>query len=499
VEGAVSSFQPAGHQAWALLAFHGWTDGHILDTVNLDCASIHIFGSFYKNCEAFLSQNSDDGCHGRFQITATDKHTLIHKRECRRKDIGESPGSTKMEQLSISTHSSTETASQPLLSDFHLETIEANGITHRVATVKGYHPRDKSGGTLILLLHGWPEGWYAWRHQLRALAKAGYVVCAPDMRGFGGTSAPTAVRDYRIDILCQDVVSVAHTILGDSRKIIPIGHDFGAYVAWHLALLHPDMVTAVCGMAVPFLGHSPSKEGLLVKLQSSYAYGKSLPQPPYCASPEEQEQSLFHYMLYHNLEHAAEQFDRNAYEALYRIYYYRPGIPSDPPGVTSKKMFLQGAASIAERNNIGSSVPLDARSSAGMWDRAPRPKEFPSWQGKDDFTYMLQQYRDSGFAGGLNWYKVIDANWAHTKPLLKGKKIVQPALFMCGKEDRVVLNIHGGLENVVKGMERHCTQLLKFVALEDTGHWCQQEQPETVNRQLLGFLKSVSACSLSKL
>jgi pimeloyl-ACP methyl ester carboxylesterase len=169
-------------------------------------------------------------------------------------------------------------------------------------------------------------------------------------------------------------------------------------------------------------------------------------------------------------------------------------------------MFLRGAASSGSssiehqqhKNNGSISMPLDARSSAGMWDRAPRPKEFPSWQGKEEFAYMLQQYRDSGFAGGLNWYKIMDANWAHTKPLLKGKKIAQPALFVCGREDRVVLNIHGGLENVEKGMQRH-TQLLKFVALDDTGHWCQQEQPETVNRELLEFLKSADARSLSKL
>lgn len=404
----------------------------------------------------------------------------------------------------MSSENQNQQLSSSCTSDFELQTIVANGIIHRVATLKGYHPKEKKYANavseaaiprvLILLLHGWPEGWYSWQHQLRALGKANFAVCAPDMRGFGGTAAPPHVRDYRIDVLCRDVISVAaHPSMGGYPKIIPIGHDFGAYVAWHLALLHPESVVAVCGMSVPFLGHSPSNEGVLSKLQSTN-YGRSLPQAPYCASPEEQRQSLFQYMLYHNLEHAAEQFDLNAYEALYRTYYYRQGVPSDPPNVTSKKMF-PGAI----KQQQGKQQPLDARSAVGMWDRAPRPRAFPSWTSEEDFEYMLQQYRHSGFAGGLNWYKVMDANWAYTKPLIKGKKIHQPALFVCGKEDFVVLKIHGGLKNVVRGMEIHCNQLLNVVLLDDTGHWCQQEQPERTNLELFTFMKAVTTGSLSKL
>lgn len=365
---------------------------------------------------------------------------------------------------------------KPVTAPFRLQTIHANGITHRVATVKG-HPPQNALPFLIVLLHGWPEGWFTWRHQLKALAEAGFAVCAPDMRGFGGTSAPPEVRDYRIDILCKDVLSIAYKM--GFRKILPVGHDFGSYVSWHLALLHPNSVVGVCGMALPYMGHSPAREGLLSKLQTSF--GNSLPQPPYCATRKEQEKALFHYILYHSLDHAGEQYNLNAYEALYRIYFFRPDIPSDPPKVKSKLMFPY---------HSDHQYPLDARSSPGMWARVPRPKRFPSWQSEQEFQYMLHQYEKSGFQGGLNWYKVMDANWAYLRQY-KGRKISQPALFLCGKEDRVVLQLHGGLENVVRGMKKHCGGGTEVVALQDTGHWCQQEQPDKVNRELLDFVNQV--------
>ena len=370
---------------------------------------------------------------------------------------------------------------------FELFTVKANGIRHRVASVKGCPPTRSAGlrpVSLVMLLHGWPESWYSWRHQLLALASAGYPVVAPDMRGFGGTDAPAHVRDYTVDRLCLDVLGIAES-LGYSH-ITVIGHDFGSYLAWHLALLHPKRVVAVCGMSVPYLGHSPRQESLLARLQRQF--GTCLPESPYCASRNEQDNAKFHYILHHNLPHVAEEYDRNCEEVLYRLYSFKPGVDCEPPDLTEKSMFPQGSRDV----NAESGGLLDARSAPGFWARLPRPRALASFLTPDDFQYIVQQYRETGFAGGLKWYQALDANWFRTRDL-KGKKVEQPSLFLVGAEDRDVLSNNGGLDNIIRGMRQSCSKLTKCIILPDTGHWLQQERYVEINSALLKFLEEVSS------
>jgi len=392
-----------------------------------------------------------------------------------------------------SAHSLTATATgmAGVLQGFELCALEANGIRHRVATVKGFPPTPRTGTIrlqphatpLVMLLHGWPESWYSWRNQLIALAAAGYPVCAPDMRGFGGTDAPTGVEDYTVDTLCLDVLGIADSL--GYTKIIAIGHDFGSYLAWHLALLHPEQVVAVCGMSVPYLGHSPSQEPLLARLQRHF--GTSLPNSPYCATRKEQEDAKFHYILHHNLPHVAEEYDRNCEEALYRLYSFKkPRADDDPPEVTDKHMFPLNCRTV----NVDPRRPLDARSAPGFWARLPRPRCLPSFLSPVDFRYFVTQFRERGFAGGLKWYQVMDANWFHTRHL-KGKKIQQPSLFIVGADDRSVLTNHGGMESVVRGMKQNCSNLSECIILSETGHWIQQECHREVSAELLKFLEKV--------
>ena len=369
------------------------------------------------------------------------------------------------------------------LKDFEFFTVKANDISHRVAVVKGFLPLPRAreeGLPLLMLLHGWPESWYSWRHQLVALAAAGYAGCAPDMRGFGGTDAPADVGEYTVDKLCLDVVGIANSL--GFENIIVIGHDFGSYLAWHLALLHPEAVVAVCGMSVPYLGHSPKQEPLLSRLQRHY--GTCLSKSPYYASRQEQEKSKFHYILHHNLPHVEEEYDRNCEEALYRLYSFKkPAVDDEPAEVSDKHMFPPGYRYIAGDDQ----EILDARSAPGFWARLPRPTSLPSFLSPNDFQYFVTQYHERGFAGGLKWYQAMDANWFRTQHL-RHKKVEQPSLYIVGAEDRAVLNNHGGLENVVRGMRQNCSNLLDCTVLPNAGHWVQQEQPKEVNRALFEFL-----------
>ena len=369
--------------------------------------------------------------------------------------------------------------------------VQANSINHRVAAVRGFPPSPSASLTasrnvpLIMLLHGWPESWYSWRHQLLVLADAGYHVCAPDMRGYGDTDAPMAVEEYTIDVLCKDVIQIAQQL--GYLTIIVVGHDLGAYLAWHIALLHRDCVLAVCAMSIPYMGHSPSNMPMLTQLQQ--VWGKSLTEEPYCARKDEQESAHFHYILHHNLPYADQEYNKNTYEALYRLYTMRPSAAQDPPEMTDKFMFPTSHR-VSEQ--------LDARSAPGLWARLPRSFDFPDWLTTVEFEYYVREFQRNGFAGGLSWYKALDANWFQTRHL-QGEVVQQPALFIVGEHDTMVLENHGGMNRIIKAVRKNCKALISLVVLPKTGHWIQQERPNEVNEALLAFLDSLPVELLSKL
>src|SRR6184192_337531 len=130
-------------------------------------------------------------------------------------------------------------------------------MQHRTFSINGIrmHVAEQGSGPLVLLCHGFPESWYSWRHQLSALAAAGYHAVAPDMRGYGGTDRPDDIGQYTLLHLVGDMVGLVDA-LGEDTAVI-VGHDWGAPVAWHAALLRPDRFRAVAGLSVPFRGRSP--------------------------------------------------------------------------------------------------------------------------------------------------------------------------------------------------------------------------------------------------
>jgi len=132
-------------------------------------------------------------------------------------------------------------------------------VQHRVVETNGIrlHVAEQGEGPLVLLCHGFPESWYSWRHQLRALAEAGFHAVAPDMRGYGQSEAPAEIERYTLLHLVGDMVGLLDA-LGASTAVIA-GHDWGAPVAWHAALLRPDRFRAVIGLSVPFRARGSSR------------------------------------------------------------------------------------------------------------------------------------------------------------------------------------------------------------------------------------------------
>ncbi len=156
---------------------------------------------------------------------------------------------------------------------------QIEGVTHRVVDVGGLsmHIAEAGTGPLVLLLHGFPESWYSWRHQLVALAAAGYHAVAPDQRGYGRTGGPDDAESYTMLHLVGDVIGLMDA-LGAEQAVLA-GHDWGAPVAWNTALLRPDRIRGVIGLSVPYSprGSTPPVEMLRALRPRSRCCGRYSP------------------------------------------------------------------------------------------------------------------------------------------------------------------------------------------------------------------------------
>src|SRR5262249_51106962 len=312
--------------------------------------------------------------------------------------------------------------------------IESNGIRLRIA--------EEGRGPLVLLLHGWPESWYSWRHQLPALAAAGYHAVAPDMRGFGGSAKPAAVAEYDIQHVTADVVGIIDA-LGEKTAVV-VGHDWGAIVAWQCLLLHPSRFTGLVTMSVPYGGRPP--ESIVETLRK--AHGDN-----------------FFYILYFQEPGAAEkEFDADPRGIISRLYQ-SPGAPREAPTVT------------------------DLKRAAGGWiPRLGAPKALPAWLTQADLDYVVSEFTAAGFRGGINYYRNFHRNW-ETTPQLAGIKISQPVLFIAGEKDNVIRGANA--EQLTALMQKATTDLRGVKVLPGAGHWIQQERPDESNAAILEFLKGL--------
>ncbi|KJC35638.1 epoxide hydrolase [Bradyrhizobium sp. LTSP885] len=306
-------------------------------------------------------------------------------------------------------------------------TISANGIDMFV--------REAGLGRLVVLCHGWPELSYSWRHQIDALADAGFRVVAPDMRGFGRTSAPAEVGAYTIFDTVGDMVALV-AALGEKQAAI-IGHDWGAPVAWHAALFRPDVFTKVAGLSVP-----PPFRGRGRPLQTLRESGIT----------------NFYWQYFQPPGVAEAEFERDIAHTM-RLVLGR-GI-SDP-----NSMFVDEAK--------------------GFLGNLPGGQPLPAWLSEADIAEFAAGYAVSGFRGGLNWYRNLDRNWELTAPW-QDAQIRQPSLFMAGSNDSVIKGLIGAKR--VADMERVLPNLKQKRIIDGAGHWIQQERPDEVNAALIAFLK----------
>jgi len=317
----------------------------------------------------------------------------------------------------------------------HTRIIANNGLRMRIAEA------GVVGNPLVILAHGWPESWYSWRHQIDALAGAGFHIIAPDMRGFGATDAPFDVHAYDIVHLAADMAGIVDEVGADQAVIV--GHDWGSLVAWHAALLHPDRFRAVAALSVPYFG---------------------LPQEAPTKIWKQRHGDRFYYILYHQEPGVAEaEYDATP-EGLLRMLYSSPATPRPPPVIT------------------------DQHKDAGGWiGRWGIPKALPQWLSEDDLDYYVGEFTRAGFRGGVNYYRNFDRNHELMENIDPVVKI--PALFIVGDLDLVIAGMDR--EHLEQRMRPVVPHLRDIKWLEGAGHWIQQERPKDCNQYLLSFLQNL--------
>jgi len=319
-----------------------------------------------------------------------------------------------------------------------------NGLTHRTVEANGIrmHLAERGEGPLVLLCHGFPESWYSWRHQLTALAEAGFHAVAPDMRGYGQTDQPQAIDRYTLLHLVGDMVGLLDA-LGEERAVIA-GHDWGAPVAWLSAQLRPDRFRGVIGLSVPFRAREPVRPTTL------------MPQT---------EDAVF-----------------------YQLYFQTPGVAEAEYERNARTVFRAGLIAIS-----GDAPPdtrpfgmMPRRGSPFRWDAEPPP--LPGWLTEADVDFYTAEFTRAGFRGGLNYYRNIDRNWELLAPF-DGLPITVPALYLAGDRDPVVH--FPGMDRHIANLARFVPQLRQTIILPGCGHWTQQERAAEVNTAMLEFLKAL--------
>lgn len=319
----------------------------------------------------------------------------------------------------------------------NFQRINTNGIELNVV-VEGLGP-------LVILLHGFPQCSFLWRHQIDPLVQAGYTVAVPDQRGYGTSDAPIEVSEYMVRKLAGDVAGIAKE-LGFGEFIV-IGQDWGAPVAWHTALLHEDVCKAVMGMSVPY-----------ARLDDWDSW----------VNPPHADDGFWYIRYFQQKEIPEQEIETDLRNGLLRLYSTLSGEAPEGSWINQTR------------------YPRDAKLSDIL---LPANNDM-KWLSDEELNYYVRFFETGGLRGPINWYRAMPLNGANTQEL-STKKISQPAAFVAGAKDDV-LKYAGSNNEFLKAMEAWCSDLRFKTLIPGAGHWLQCEQPEATNKEILRFLEIVS-------
>ena len=319
-------------------------------------------------------------------------------------------------------------------------------ITHRFIDTNGIHMHiaEAGQGPLVVLLHGWPESWYSWRHQLTALAEAGYHVVAPDQRGYGQSDRPAEIEQYTQLHLVGDVLGILDA-LGEAQAAL-VGHDWGAIVAWNVALMRPDRIRGVVGLSVPYMPRGAAS--FLAMMRGMLG------------------------------------------ERFYMAYFQQPGVAEaelerDVRTTFRKLLYSNSGDAPADRLSPVWIVP----EGKGFLDLFLYPETLPAWLSQQDLDYYTSEFERTGFGGTLNWYRTFEKSWELMAPWT-GAPLLTPALYMVGEQDTFVRSPGG--QEMIASLPAFMPALKETILLPGCGHYIPQERPAEVNEALLAFLQDLA-------
>ncbi|XP_027919978.1 uncharacterized protein LOC114178335 isoform X2 [Vigna unguiculata] len=315
------------------------------------------------------------------------------------------------------------------------------GVEHRTVNVNGInmHIAEMGEGPLILFIHGFPDLWFSWRHQMKALASLGYRCVAPDLRGYGDTDVPPSTTAYTTLHVVGDLVGLLDEVAGGDEKVFVVGHDWGAMTAWNLSLFRPERIRALVNLSVAFTPRNPKRKPLDT-LRAVYG----------------NEYYICRFQETGNIEAEFEQIGTG--RVLKEFLTYRNPGPLYLP---------QGKA-------FGRSIDS--------------PLTLPSWLSEEECDYYVSKYQKTGFTGGLNYYRNLDLNWELTAPW-GGAKVKVPVKFIVGDLD-LTYNSPGAKDYIHKGgLKRDVPLLEDVVVIEGAGHFLHQERPDEITKHIYDFIK----------
>ena len=318
-------------------------------------------------------------------------------------------------------------------------------LRHRVVSANGIriHCVEQGDGPVVLLVHGFPESWYSWRHQLPALADAGYRAVAIDVRGYGRSSKPVAVDAYRMMNHVGDNVGVLDA-LGVDRAAV-VGHDWGSPIAANSALLRPDRFAALALLSVPY---SPR--------------GQTRPGDAFRAMAGDEE---FYIEYFQEPGRAEREIEADMRSWLLGFYIMASAdAPPTPDGATIATV----------------------RRGGFLRDRFVIPDQLPGWLSDDDIDYYVSEFEHTGITGGLNRYRNVERDWEDLAAFA-GQPVTVPSLFIGGDRDGPTI---WGAASIARFPDT-MPDLRGSHILQQCGHWTQQERAEEVNRLLVAFLDEV--------
>ena len=311
--------------------------------------------------------------------------------------------------------------------------VDTNGIKMAV-----YEQGDKDAMPVVMC-HGFPEIGYSWRHQLPAIAAAGFRAIAPDQRGYGRTVGPKGKENiplYDLEHLTGDIVGMLDAL--DIEKAIIVGHDWGGFVSWQMPLRYPDRIAGCIGVNTPFIARAPMDPIQAMRM----AYGEDM------------------YIVFFQKFGVAEgMFDADVPRAI-RFWYRKTGMT-----------LAEFDARPAEEKNLSFLTGFNTDENLWPGECLLKPEEL---------EYYIEAFEHSGFEGGINWYRNFTRNWERSEGIVE--KIDVPCLMISAANDFVLR------PEMANGMEQYCPDLEKHV-IPDCGHWTQSDKPNELNALMVDWLK----------